>query len=388
MSKATVELITDPAALAAAIEDLRHAQAYAVDTEFHRERTYFAQLALLQIAWDGKVALIDPLAVDIASLAEVFDGEGICVMHACRQDLEIMERHCGRLPRNIADTQLMAMFAGYTTPSLASLMERELGIRMPKADRLTDWLRRPLSDAQLRYAASDVDHLVELYEILDARLVERGRRDWFDLAMAELLEEPRGARDVAEAWRRIKEARHLRGVDLAVAQRIAAWREQRAIDLDLTPRFVLGDLAVVGIAAARPTSRDELRSIRGVDGRAVRDQAADQLLELIRDAATAPIPKRHREPQSELPAQLRPVLPLVSAWISQLARDLEVDSAMLGTRSDIEALLRGDDDARLRHGWRGDVVAAPIEALVEGSAAIAFEPGRGLVLVPTPEGEG
>lgn len=376
------ELVADADRFAETVDELSGASAYAVDTEFHRERTYFAQLALVQLAWDDRIVLVDPVAVDIAPLAKVFAGDGLAIMHACRQDLEVLERHCGRLPTRMVDTQLMAGFVGYVTPSLASLVERELGTRLPKADRLTDWLRRPLTDAQLRYAASDVAHLVEIEARLRARLEERGRLPWFDQAMEEMLAESRGPRDPDEAWRRIKELRHLKGRDLGVARRVAAWRERRAAETDVTPRFVLSDLAVVGVAVARPTTIEELRAIRGVDGRALRPSVASELLSVVADAVENPPRAEARVVQPELPAELRPALPLVSAWVTQVSRDLQIEGALLATRSDLEEFLRGDPHARLAHGWRADVVGTPIRRLLAGEVAIAFERSGGLLLEP------
>jgi len=379
---ADVDLIDDDASLRRLVGRLRGQEAIAVDTEFHRERTYFAHLALVQIGWPDHVALIDPLSVDIAPLAEILDGPTRTIMHAARQDLEVLERSCGVLPRHLVDTQLSAGFLGYTSPSLATLLERELNITLPKADRLTDWLQRPLTDAQLRYAAADVAHLIELDRRLSAQLAARDRQSWLDEAMADLIAEPRGARDPDEAWRRIKELRHLKGANLGIARAVAAWRETQAIELDLTPRFVLSDLGVVGVAVARPTTTDELRRIRGVDGRSLRSTIARDLLDVI--AHNVATPPRHVAPVShpELPADLRPAVPLVSAWVGQLARDLQVELAMLATRADLEALLRGDADARLAHGWRAELVGEPIRRLLGGEAALAFERSGGLVLEP------
>ena len=378
---AETELISDAAGLRRVVEALRAAPSFAVDTEFHRERTYFAHLALVQIAWDDQIALIDPLAVDISPLGEVF-GEARTVMHAARQDLEVLERSCGVIPANLVDTQLSAGFLGYTSPSLSTLLERELNVTLPKADRLTDWLRRPLSDAQLTYAAADVAHLVVLDQRLSKRLSERGRQPWLAEAMAEMLAEPRGARDPQEAWRRIKELRHLKGRDLGVARAVAAWRETQAIEHDLTPRFVLSDLGVVGVAVSKPTSVEELRRIRGVDGRTLRSSMAQDLVDAVKAAVASPPRPAAAPPQPELPAELRPAVPLVSAWVSQLARDLEIELALLATRADLEALLRGDCDARLARGWRADLVGEPIRRLLEGEVALAFDRAGGLVLEP------
>ena len=385
---AEAELVTDPGHLGEVVEQLCAADRYGIDTEFHRERTYFAQLALVQIAWPGGLALIDPLALDLTPLARVFSGPGRAIMHAARQDLEVLERCCGAIPHNLVDTQLAAGFLGYTSPSLATLLERELGVALPKADRLTDWLRRPLTDAQLTYAAADVADLVELDERLTARLEERGRTPWLEEAMQEMLNESRGAREPQDAWRRIKELRHLKGRDLAVARAVASWRELRAIELDLTPRFVLSDLGVVGVSVGRPATVDELRRIRGVDGRTLRNSLAQEVVDIVAEAVVNPPRQVASVAQPELPSELRPAVPLVSAWVSQVARDLQIELAILATRADLEALLRGDPDARLAHGWRADTVGEPIRRLLDGEVALAFERRGGLRLEPRAKGDG
>lgn len=337
-------------------------------------------MAVVQVADRHGIVLVDALSVDLAPFAKVLDSPAVAVMHAARQDMEVLERACGTVPRTLVDTQLEAGFLGYTSPSLATLLERELKVRVPKADRLTDWLRRPLRPAQLTYAAADVAHLLELHDLLWARIDERGRAEWVLEACEELRTEYRGPRDPDDAWRRIKEIRHLKGSSLAVAQAVAAWRERRAAETDQTPRFVLSDLAVVSVASAAPTTVEELRSLRGVDGRNVRGGLAEELLAAVA-AAKDNRPTRTPGPVvPELPSELRPAVPLVSAWVSQRSRDLELETSLLATRADLEDLLRGVPGARLTQGWRAEIVGEPIRRLVEGEATLAFDRAHGLVL--------
>lgn len=362
------------------IDRLVDAPRYALDTEFHRERTYFPQVAVVQIADEHGTVVIDALNVDLAPLARVLNGPGVAVLHAARQDLEVLERVCGTVPSSLFDTQIAAGFVGYTTPSLSTLLERELGVQAPKADRLTDWLQRPLTPAQLDYAASDVAHLLELHDRLHQELERRGRLPWVEEACQSMRVESRGPRNPEEAWRRIKEIRHLQGSALAVAQAVAAWRETRAAEADLTPRFVLSDLAVVSIASSAPSTDEELRSLRGVDGRAMRNGAAETLLGVVASARQQAPARSEPRSTPELPAELRPALPLIAAWVSQRSRDLDLETALLATRSDIEDLLRGAPEARLATGWRAELVGGPIRRLLSGEAALAFERGEGLVL--------
>jgi ribonuclease D len=373
-------LIEDDRAFAELLDRLSEQDRYAIDTEFHRERTYFPHVALVQIADAHGVALVDALSVDLTPFARILDSDALAVMHAARQDMEVLERSTGTVPSRLIDTQIAAGFLGYTSPSLATLLERELKVRALKADRLTDWLRRPLKPAQLDYAAADVAYLLELHDVLWARLTDRGRDQWVLDACEELRTEYRGPRDPDDAWRRIKELRHLRGGTLAVAQAVAGWRERRAIETDQTPRFVLSDLGVVSVASAAPTSVEELRSLRGVDGRSLRGGMGDDLLAVIAAAVGTRPQRAPAQTVPELPGELRPAVPLISAWVSQLARELELETSMLATRADLEDLLRGVPEARLTQGWRAELVGEPIRRLLEGEAALAFDRTEGLIL--------
>ena len=195
--------VADDAGLAEVLAGASAEATYALDTEFHRERTYYPQLALLQLSWGGQTALIDPLAVDVGPLASLLDGPGLAILHAAQQDLEVLGRACGTMPARLFDTQLAACFLGHATPSLANLVGAELGVQVPKADRLSDWLRRPLSRDQLTYAAADVLHLHDLYERLSSELLDLGRLDWALAECEELRTRPTGPGLPEDAWLRL-----------------------------------------------------------------------------------------------------------------------------------------------------------------------------------------
>lgn len=356
------------------VDQLSEVTAYAIDTEFHRERTYYPHLALLQIAWPDGLALVDPLAVDIGSLAGVLEGDGIAVLHAADQDLEVLLRACGVLPRRLFDTQVAAGFLGFATPSLQTLVEQIVGLRLPKGDRLTDWTKRPLTGEQRTYAASDVAYLLELYATLTQRLSARGRLAWAEVSCEELRVQARAAQDPATAWWRLKASRSLRGSSRGVAQEVAAWRERRAAELDIPPRFVLADLALASIAQRPPRSREELLAVRGIDGRNLKGPLVGELLDAVTAGKALPESSLRRPTSDEqLERALRPAVTLVSAWVGQLAADLEIDAALLANRADIQSYLRRDPDARLASGWRHELVGQPVARLVDGRAALAFE---------------
>ena len=372
--------VADEATFADLIATLVVEPRYALDTEFHRERTFHPKVALVQLAWPGGIALVDPLAIDLRGIAPLFEGPGLAVVHAAQQDLDVLTRTCGTVPARLFDTQLAAGFVGHATPSLGNLLQAELGIKLPKADRLSDWLRRPLSAKQKSYAAADVAHLLELHDRLVAQLEELGRLSWALDECEELRTRPTGPGDPDDAWLKLKDVRTLRGKSRGVARTVAAWRERRASDLDLPVRFVLPDMAVLGIAQRPPATADDLRSTRGVEERHARGTTATELLAAVADGLEHPI----EQPESngeELDRHLRPAVTLVSAWVSQLARDQRIDTALLATRADLVDLLRGDPDARLTQGWRAAMVGVDIRHLVAGQAALAFDGHGGLKLL-------
>ncbi len=365
--------------LASVVEQLLGQDRYALDTEFHRERTYWPKVALVQIAWPGELVLIDPLEVDLSPLREVMESDALAVLHAAAQDLEVLELSTGAIPQRLFDTQIAAGFLGMSTPSLAALHERELGVQLPKANRLTDWLERPLNNAQRDYAAADVDRLLDIHDQLTEQLVALGRLAWADEECEIMRTRDRGPRDPLEAWRKIKEARHLKGNALSVARSVAAWRERRAADVDQPVRFVLSDIAVVAVAQAAPTSIDALASVRGVDRGVAKGALGERILQAVAEGVEAnwrpPRPPKRRNDGRDL----RPAVALVGAWVNQIARDRQLDPTLLATRADVEALVRGDEDARLAHGWRAETAGGPITRLVSGDAALAFE-GSNIVL--------
>src|SRR5437763_6267854 len=319
---------------------------YAIDTEFHRERTYWPHLALIQLAWHDRMVIVDPLAVDVRPMAPVLEGPATCLAHAADQDLEVLGHACGATPARLFDTQLAAGFLGLSSPSLTSLTEKLLGIRLPKGDRLTDWARRPLTESQLSYAASDVAHLQELADTIRRDLQSSGRLAWAEQECANLLARARGPQDPDTAWWRLREGRSLRGQARAVAQAVAAWRERRAMELDIPTRFVLPDLALLSIAHKPPQDAAGLAAVRGGEGRHLKGRVGQELLAAIADGLRL-TPEQMRLPVTDdLDRDQRPAVALAAAWVAQLGRDLSIDPALLATRADLVALLGGDERAR------------------------------------------
>lgn len=379
MSRSTEhDLIVDDEALADVIQDLLGQERFAIDTEFHRERTYFPQLALIQIAWPDNLVLIDPLAVDVAPLAQVLSGSGTAVLHAASQDLEVLELATGAAPARMFDTQIAAAFIGMRTPSLASLHDHFLGLKLPKANRLTDWLARPLEQEQLTYAASDVANLLEIQDRLLSELDSLDRLAWAENECELVRQRGVSIRDPEVAWLRIKEARSLGQRARTAAREIAKWRELKAQERDIPVRHVLPDLGVVALAQKPPSRPEDVSKTRGLERRSVSKRDAAELVEVIKASVDMPPPESRPRRNSGGP-DLRPAVTLIAAWMAQFADDVRLDPAMLGSRADIEEFVRGGD-SRLRHGWRNDLVGKPMTALLAGDAAVAFD-GDGRVVV-------
>lgn len=351
---------------------------YAIDTEFHRERTYYPQLALIQIAWRNDLVLIDPIAVDPEPLGELFRTDIEAVLHACSQDLEVLELATGFAPHRIFDTQIAAAFVGMRTPSLASLHDQLLGVKLPKANRLTDWLRRPLDPAQQAYAASDVEQLLEIQDLLIDQLEDNGRLGWAEDECELARVKGVSIRNPEDAWLRIKEARSLGARARTAAQELAAWRERTAQDRNIPVRHVLPDLGVVALAQKAPTNPADVLKTRGLERRNISKRDSAEIVEIIAAAKDlAPPPAQPRRATGG--PDLRPAVTLIAAWMSQYADDMDLDPAMLGSRSDIEEFVRSGE-SRLGHGWRHDLAGSAIRALLAGDAAVAFD-GDGRVIV-------
>ena len=372
--------IEDESALDEVIDEILLQPRYAIDTEFHREKTYYPKLALVQLKWGEKTALVDPLAVDPRGLARLFESEILAVFHAAQQDLEVLRHASLVAPKNIFDTQIAAGFLGYSTPSLATLVQAIKKVALSKGDRLTDWLRRPLTTAQCVYAADDVAHLFDLHDELSSQLNELGRTVWVADACNDLVARPSGPIDSRLAWLKLKEARSLKGSSRGVAQAVGQWREERAMRSDHPPRRVMSDMALLGIAQRVPKNVEELASTRGVDDRHLSSEFCKEIMTAIREGAQHTIELPSHE-SDDVEKWARPALTLITAWIGELARKNKIDATLLATRSDISAFLRKSPDARLTQGWRAAVVGEDLNRILSGTVGLSVDRDGHLKLI-------
>ena len=365
---ADFDWITDQAEFDALVDELSNASAYALDTEFHRERTYLPQLALVQLATLDRIALVDALAVDVHALSRTFDTDSVCVMHAGSQDLEILELATGTVPNRMFDTQIAALFCGYRTSSLGKLVEGFLGVQLDKSSQLTDWTRRPLPDADLRYAASDVDHLLELRDTLVGRLGERGRLEWAEEEIERLRSKDRTPPDADTLWWKLRGKTKLTGRARGVAQELAAWRDQVAKKQTRPPRTVLSDMPLLALAQRPARNIEQLRGVRNLDLR--RFKQTDQLLAAIQRGTQLPkeavrLPPKRPENLPDVDG----VVALCLAWLAQRAGEEGLDMSVLGTRDDVTSLVLRQA-SRLSKGWRDTLVGGELRAIIDGTAGL------------------
>nr|PZN81050.1 MAG: ribonuclease D [Pseudomonadota bacterium] len=355
-------VITNQAELTRLTEELEQAEAIALDTEFLREKTYRAQLCLLQLATTDRALCVDPLAVaDLRPLAAPLGAaRPVKVMHAARQDVEVLAPAIG-VVGPIFDTQIAAALAGLPTQvGLAEAVRRLLGRELSKAHTRTDWSRRPLSPEQIDYALDDVRYLLPLKSALEETLERLGRLDWLQEELASLVEDEWIAIDPSRAWLRI---RGLKGLDegrTRLARALAAWRERRAIERDRPRGWILEDATLREIVLRVPRTEAQLAAVPELPP-AVAKHCAKEILALVEEAD---IP----DPPPPLTARRRPD-PTVAALVRKLgaiaqarAAELGVSPELLATRRDLEQLAEGRRDVSVLSGWRRRVLGEQLLA--------------------------
>jgi len=371
--------VDSPQGLAALCERLAPAPWLALDTEFMRERTYQPQLCLLQVGTPEIAACVDPLAIgDLGPLLDqIYDPQRVKVLHAARQDLEILYLLRGELPGPVFDTQIAATVLGHGDQiGYGTLVQNVLGIQLDKSHARADWSRRPLEPAQLRYAADDVRYLAQIYPRLHAQLVEEGRLEWLSEDFAALSRAQTYTNPPEEAWRRVSGANRLRGVQLAILQALAAWREERAQALDKPRKWILKDDVLADLARHAPADLKHLERIRGLDEGTARRSGGD-LLAIIRQAGETPKAQwPELAPRLRLAPGQEAVVDAMMAVLRQCAERHRVSVPTLAARRDLEAIAAGRRDVPLLHGWRAALAGQAIDALLAGETTLRVRDGQ------------
>jgi ribonuclease D len=375
-----MDLITTTEELAATCARMARHPFVTVDTEFLRETTFYPLLCVAQMASPDEAVVIDALAegIDLTPWFTLMNDEKVMkVFHAARQDIEIVWNMGKKIPHPIFDTQVAAMVLGYgDSISYDQLVQRITGDALDKSHRFTDWTRRPLSDAQISYAISDVTHLRDVYLKLAADLAKRERTNWVAAEMAILTSPETYRADPERAWERLK-GRVRKPKELAVLMEIAAWREREAQTRDVPRSRVMKDDALADIAVQAPTSLERLAHLRSLPKGFERSRWGEQIIDAVkrgleRDPKTLPRLERFRPaPNGAATVELLKVL------LRMTAENHGVAAKVIATVDELDRITADDDaDVPALKGWRRELFGEKALALKHGKLALAVNKGR------------
>ncbi len=382
MTDNTLNPITEQSALEDVCGQLAEAPFICVDTEFHRETTYWPELCLVQASAPGVEALIDPLAEDLdlgPFLNLIAKDNQIKVFHAARQDIEIFNRLIGHPPGPVFDTQVAAMALGLgDSISYDNLIRQTLKRDIDKSSQFTDWMRRPLSQKQLVYALGDVTHLRDCYVKMRDDLDRQGRMHWVEEEMADLEDPAKYDMDPMKAWARLK-LRTNKPDYQAVFVSVAAWRERMAQLHDKPRRRILKDEGIDEIATQKPRSEAEFGNLRSVPNGFIRSKLGAGLIEAIEIALNNP---GAFQPELE-PRKANAPIPagspeLLKVLLKQISDQNDVVPRLIANAADIDRIARGETskDIPAMTGWRYDMFGKKAEALLSGKLAVSFVNGQ------------
>ena len=376
----TIEHLRNPADVLAFAADARSEGRLALDTEFVWERTYSPVPCLLQLATADRLAVLDPLeGVDVGPIATlVGDPEVQLVMHAPAGDLLLFATRYGVRATNVFDTQLAAGFVGYgISMAYDRLVERALAVTLTHNETFSDWSRRPLTEAQVAYAADDVHYLFALADSLVKRLEDMGRRPWAEDEIArrygpDATIEP----DPQRAYLKVARRGRLSGRQLSALRAVAAWREEEARSRDLPPGWVLKDPSVVEVARRNPADAAALGRLRGLGNLSA--SASQRLLDALARAADGEAPAAARELPPGLARRVSAASALGAVLVRARCEGAHIAPELVATRAElesfVEAMAGGLDEHALLTGWRRELVGAELKELVQGHVALALDP--------------
>lgn len=349
-----------------------------IDTEFLRERTYWAKLCLIQMALpgDGEAVLVDPIEGEGMSMEPLYDlfrhKATVKVFHAARQDLEIffVEGNC--LPDPLFDTQVAAMVCGYGEQvGYETLVKKIAKENLDKTSRFTDWSRRPLTDAQKEYALADVTHLRLVYESLAAQIAKSGRQKWVAEELAILNDPATYTVHPDEAWMRIK-TRTNSGRFLAMVKALARFRERHAQTQNVPRSRILKDDALLELASSRPLNHDDLGKSRLLLREARRGDIADGILAAVKEGLEMKPDEMPKPDLSREQLQVNPALAdLLRVLLKAKAEHLGVAARLIASTSDLDAIAGGERDLPLMHGWRMEAFGEDAMRLCRGEIALS-----------------
>ena len=338
-----------------------------VDTEFVREKTFYAQLCLIQIATENNIYCADPMGLDARNddrakaLWQAITGPA-WVLHSGRQDLEVIYQTVDLMPSEIFDTQVAAALLGYQPQiGYGNLVNELFDIELAKSHTRADWSQRPLPDVFIEYAAEDVQYLLPAYDTLTERLDKLGRVEWAVADSMDLLDVSLYENDAAQAINRLKGARNLRGRARSAAANLAAWREREALRRNRPRQWIMRDPVLLEIAVNRPDTKKKLSATPGLAERTAA-RVGDQLLRALADAENE---LSDYEPPQKPDERQKAVLNTMQSQVSDAAEELGLATELIASKKELFSAMLGSRDLRIFRGWRREYVGQRLLELLE-----------------------
>ena len=387
MSKDSYTYIDTPETLAHTCEELKQCKVLAVDTEFHRETTYYPEFALLQIYGNGQCWIIDPIKLnDLTELWNVLcDPNILKVFHAARQDMEIILKESGKLPLPLFDSQVAAALLGLGQQiGFGNLVQRIAKKELAKQESFSDWMSRPLRQKQLEYAADDVIWLMPIYQHLSESLEARGRLAWLDEEQAKLCDIATYQEDKNALLWRVKGVNKLKSRALAVLRELAGWREEQAKQRNLPRRRLIADEPLLEIARRDELDHEILKRIRGLPQGVVR-RFGDDLIRVWKKGKNTPEeqwPKPHKRNHHTTGTDLR--LELLDTLLRLKAEAGDISGTILSSKGELAELASWgkqrklpEPDIACLQGWRRELVGEDLLHLLHGDISLRIDPHSG-----------
>ena len=368
------QLIDSQDSLAELSQRLQSVDWVAIDTEFMREKTYFPVLCLIQLATPDWAVCIDPLAdISLEPLLEaLYRPDLLKIFHAAEQDLELFNQIKGSPPPNLFDSQIAAPLLGFPEQAgYGRLVEMICGRVLDKSQTRTDWSRRPLSEAQLQYAADDVIELVKIYKHLRDQLAETGRTEWLTADWQRLADPERFNRSPDRAWERLKNLDRLSKKARGAAQQLAIWRERMALERDRPRNWILKDATLFDIAKQLPRNFDALSRVRGLP-EPVLKRDGNALLKAITEGQDNAMPLTKRASSSPLNEGQEAAVDALSAIVRLKGLEHSINPQVLAPRKVLEKFFRGEDSG-LTSGWRGKLLADTLNGFMSGELCLRLD---------------
>jgi ribonuclease D len=369
-------IITRNADLNTLCQDIDDAGRFSLDLEFIPERTYLAELCLVQVAIDREAYIIDPLVMrDLTPLWErIADPKLLKVLHAGDQDMDLVFAASGLIPQNVMDTQIAAGFIGFGYPiGYGKLLQQLIGITLSKTESYTDWSNRPLSDSQIEYALDDVRHLLPMYDKMAERLEEMQRFSWVVEECQKYSDSKYYEKDRFHDFFRIKGANSLNRRGLAVLRELSGWRHEEAYKANKPLKSILQDGILLEFARRPPKDVGEIQRIRGIRPDQLR-QYSKSLLEAIRIGLDVPDSELPKWPSAKIPSRREVLMAdVLYTLLRIICFDLDIATELVATRGILEALVRQHGEGSLEsstlpilQGWRYDIAGKQLVAMLNG----------------------